>query len=165
MDRLGATVRRTVDLEVPAHVAYERMCRIEDYPLFRAGVRQVTAVAETTHRWILDGTAFTASLDERRPDELIRWHSVEGPACAEQIIVIPLSPRRSRLVVETTGPAELLARLAPDLGAFQHDVQRDHPGSGHYVNERPAHSFRHRSNWRDTLLRGRSSTGPGKHHS
>jgi hypothetical protein len=164
MDRLGATVRRTVDLEVPAHVAYERMCRIEDYPTFRGGVRQVTAVAETTHRWILDGCAFTARLDERRPDELIRWQSVEGPACAERIIVIPLSPRRCRLVVETTGPAELLARLAPDLGAFQHDVERDHPVAGHYVNERPAHSFRHRSNWRDALLRGRSSTGPGKHH-
>jgi uncharacterized membrane protein len=165
MDRRGKTVRRTVELDVPAHVAYERMCRVEEYPLFRAGVRLVTALSETRYRWELAGTAFTARLDERQPDALLRWRSIDGPACAERIDVEALSPRRSRLVVESSGPPEVLADLAADLARFKEIVERDQPSGGHYVNERPAAGFLHRSNWRDGLLRGRTSTGINEHHS
>jgi hypothetical protein len=161
MYRRGATVRRTVDLDVPAHVAYERMCRIEEYPTFRAGVRKVTALSETIHRWELTGTVFTARLDERSPDTLLRWHSVEGPSCAERVVVEVLAPRRCRVVVESSGPPDLLADLTVDLAWFRRQVERDHPFLGHHLNERLTSGFLHRSNWRDGLLHGPPGAGTG----
>jgi uncharacterized membrane protein len=152
-------MRHTVELDVPAHVTYERMYRVEEYPLFRHGVRLVTPVSEFTHRWELTDATFTAALVERRPDEALRWHSVDGPPCGELVLVRPLSPRRSVLTIESSGPPALLAQLAVDLSEFKRHVERDHPAAGHHVNERPLAACRNRSNWREGLLRGRTSTG------
>jgi hypothetical protein len=162
MDAPGTTLRGTVELDVPAHVAYERMCRMEEYPLFRHRVRQVTAVSDTLHRWELAETAFTAHLDERCAEGMLRWHSVEGPQCAERVEVRPITPRRSQLTVESSGPPDLVAQLAADLAEFKRHVERDHPPVGHFVNERPAASFRHRSNCRDDRMHGATSDGTGR---
>lgn len=152
---------------MPAHIAYERMCRVEEYPLYRAGVSRVTTLSDTSHRWELAGGAcavagagLTVQVDERRPDALLRWHSVDGPACAETVTIRSLSPRRSRLTVEVSGPVALLEHLVTDLIEFKRRVEQDHPATGHHVNERPVASFRHRSNWHDGRLRGRTRTGP-----
>jgi len=158
----GTTVRGSVEVEVPAHVAYERLCRIEEYPRYRAAVRRVTAVSETAHRWELAGGAFTAQLDERRPDEVLRWHAVDGPACREAITVQPLSPRRSLVTIAVSGAPEVLAEIAPDLRAFKCWVERDPAPAGHFTNERPAAPCRHRSNWRDSLVA--SPPPPGEKH-
>jgi uncharacterized membrane protein len=159
MQTRGSAVRRTVEVAVPAHVAYERMCRIEEYPLFRHQVREVSAVAEDTHYWDIAGTGFTAHLDIKEPDRLLQWHSVDGPACTETVAIEPLSPQRCLVTVELNGPATLIDGLAADLPEFKRRVEMDHPPVGHYVNERPATLNRHRSNWRDQRMIGRTSTG------
>lgn len=153
------TDRRSIDVNVPAHVTFERICRVEEYPRFRAGVRAVHALSETRHRWELAVHAFTARLDERRPDALLSWHSIDGAACGETLSVRPLSPRRSRLTVETTGPRHLIGQIAADLVAFKRLVERDHPPVGHHVNERAFTPARNRPNWRESRLNGRTSTG------
>jgi uncharacterized membrane protein len=157
-------MRRTVEVDVPAHVAYERICRTDEYPLYRTGVREVTALSETAHRWELDADRMTArvlttTVTERRPDELLRWRSVEGPTCGETVVVKPLSPRRSRVTIDASGPPSLLAGLVADLNEFKRRIEHDHPGTGHHVNERPATPCRHRSNWRDDRFRGPTTTG------
>ena len=159
METRGAAVRRTVEIAVPAHVAYERMCRIEEYPLFRHQVREVSALSEDVHRWELAGASFTAQLDERQPDRLLRWHSVDGPECEEVVAIRPLSPQRCLVTVELNGPATLIDGLAADLPEFKRRVERDHPPLGHFVNERPPTFNRHRSNWRDQRMIGRTSNG------
>jgi uncharacterized membrane protein len=142
-----------VELDVPAHITYERICRTDEYPLFRRGVRAVVPLSATRYRWELAGASFTATIDECRPDELLRWRSVEGPACGETVTIEPLSPRRSRLTVDVTAPRALLAGLVADLAEFKRRVEHDHPPVGHHVNERPAAACRHQSNWREDLIR------------
>lgn len=131
MDGPGTTARGSVDLAVPAHVAYERLCR---------------------HRWELGRGAFTAEVDERRPDELLRWHAVDGPVYQETLLVQPLSARRSRVTATATGEPALVAGVVADLSEFKRRVEGEPPA--HHVNERPATDCRHRSNWRDSLLSG-----------
>jgi uncharacterized membrane protein len=159
MEMRGAAVRRTVVVEVPAHVAFERMCRIEEYPLFRHQVREVSALTEDLHRWDLAGTSFTVQLDERQPDRLLRWHSIDGPPCEELVAVKELTPRRCQVTVELTGPAWLVDGLAADLPEFKRLVEQNHPRVGHFVNERPVTDGQHRSNWRERRMIGRTSTG------
>lgn len=159
MEMRGAAVRRTVVVEVPAHVAYERMCRIEEYPFFRHQVREVSALSEDVHRWELAGTSFTVQMDERQPDRLLRWHSTDGPVCDEVVAIKELTPRRCQVTVELNGPATLVDGLAVDLPEFKRRLEQDHPQVGHFVNERPSGDWRHRSNWRDQRMIGRTSAG------
>jgi hypothetical protein len=146
---------RSVELEVSARVAYQRICRIDEYHLYRAGVREVTALSDTAHRWRLDGASLTTRVAEQRPDRLLRWLSIEGPTCGETVTVEPLSPHRSRLSIEASGPPALLEHLVADLTEFKRRVERDHHAvpTGHFVNERPVVAGSHHSNWRDDLLR------------
>jgi hypothetical protein len=159
MEHGGAAVLRTVEIAVPAHVAYERMCRIEEYPLFRHQVREVLALSDDTLRWDLPGASFTAQLDMREPDRLLRWHSVDGPDCTETVTIKPLSPQRCLVTAELNGPATIVDGLAADLPEFKRRVEHDHPPLGHFVNERPPTLNRHRSNWREQRMIGRTSTG------
>ena len=129
MDVPGTTARGSVELAVPAHVAYERLCR---------------------HRWELGGAAFTAEGDERRPDELLRWHAVDGPVYHETLLVQPLSPHRSRVTATATGEPALVATVVADLSEFKRRVEGEPPA--HHANERPATDCRHRPNWRDSLV-------------
>jgi hypothetical protein len=159
METRGAAVRRTVEIAVPAHIAYERMCRIEEYPLFRHQVREVSALSDDTLRWELPGESFTARLDAREQDRLLQWHSVDGPECTETVTIKPLSPQRCLVTAELSGPATIVDGLAADLPEFKRRVEHDHPPVGHFVNERPPTFNRHRSNWREQRMIGRTSTG------
>jgi hypothetical protein len=153
--------RRSVELQVPAHVAYERLCRTDEYGEFRAGVRDVRPLAENAYLWELADIRFTARVVEQLPDRLLRWQSVHGPAWAETIAITPLSPQRSRVTIDTSGPPAMLAQVTADLSEFKRRLERDHPQVGHFVNERPTMAYRHRSNWRDDLCDGATADGPG----
>src|SRR5688572_23604035 len=110
MSARQSTVRRSAELDVPARVAFERICRVEDYPLVRDGVLRVSARSATEHRWELDETVFTARVRECRPDHLLRWQAVTGPVCEEILSVRALSPLRCLVCVTAVGPGELMAR-------------------------------------------------------
>jgi hypothetical protein len=159
MEMRGAAVRRTAVVEVPAHVAFERMCRIEEYPYYRHQVREVSALSEDVHRWDIAGASFTVQLDERQPDRLLRWHSIDGPPCDEVVAIKELTPRRCQVTVELNGPATLVDGLAVDLPEFKRLLEQAHPQVGHFVNERPAVDGHHRSNWRDRRMIGRTNAG------
>lgn len=159
METRGAAVRRTVEIAVPAHIAYERICRVEEYPLFRHQVRAVSALADDTLRWELPGVSFTAVFDVREQDRVVRWHTVDGPDCTETVTIHPLSPQRCLVTVDLSGPATIVDGLAADLPEFKRRVEQDHPPVGHFVNERPPTFARHRSNWREQRMIGRTSTG------
>jgi hypothetical protein len=135
----GTTARSSVELAVPAHVAYERLCR---------------------HRWELSGAGFIAEVDERRPDELLRWHAVGGPVYRETLLVQPLSARRSRVTATATGEPGLVATVGADLSEFKRRIEGD--PRGHHLNERPATDCRHRSNWRDSLVPAPAPTPGGQ---
>ncbi|GIJ52237.1 hypothetical protein Val02_91230 [Virgisporangium aliadipatigenens] len=162
MSARQTTVRMSVELDVPDRVAFERICRIEDHPQYRTGVLRVQTRSETEFRGELAESVFTARIRRREPDHLLHWQTVTGPTYEEIVTVEPVSTLRSRIIVEATGPGDLMSQLALDVIEFKRAVERDHPHGGHHANELPPASFRHRSNWRDGLLYGR--TGAGEPH-
>lgn len=98
-----STVRESIDVAVPVHIAYERLCHFEDYPRFMEGVHEVTQVSDDMAHWIMevDGqtTEFNARVTEL-PDELVAWQSIDGPRIAEKMMFQELSEDRTRIVCE-----------------------------------------------------------------
>src|SRR3954471_8968229 len=98
-----STVRESIDVAVPVHIAYERLCHFEDYPRFMEGVHEVTQVSDDMAHWVMevDGrtTEFNARVTEL-PDELVAWQSIDGPRIAEKMMFQELSEERTRIVCE-----------------------------------------------------------------
>src|SRR4051812_26084365 len=98
-----STVRETIDVAVPVHIAYERLCHLEDYPRFMEGVHEVTQVSDDMAHWVMEvegrTTEFNARVTEL-PDELVAWQSIDGPRIAEKMMFQELSADRTRIICE-----------------------------------------------------------------
>jgi uncharacterized membrane protein len=96
--------RESIEVSVPAGVAYERLSHFEEYPLFMAGVKEVTPMPDNMAHWVLElggaQTEFDARVTDRRPGELLAWCSVDGPRLAETVRFQPVAPARTRITAE-----------------------------------------------------------------
>jgi len=60
-----STVRESIDVSVPVHIAYERLCHFEDYPQFMQGVQEVTQVSDDLAHWVMDLDGTTTEFNAR----------------------------------------------------------------------------------------------------
>src|SRR4051794_25652283 len=134
-------VRESVDVSVPVHVAYERLCHFEEYPQFMPDVREVSRVSDTMAHWVMDlagtHTEFDARVTARRPDELLAWQAIDGPGLSEKMVFQSLSADRCRIIAELGVdarafiPGEALAResldrmLKAELAGFKRYIEAD----------------------------------------
>jgi ribosome-associated toxin RatA of RatAB toxin-antitoxin module len=138
-------VRESVDVAVPVHVAYERLCHFEEYPQFMTDVQEVTQISDDMAHWVMDfdGTAaeFDARITDQRPDELLAWQTIDGPRLAEKMTFQRLAEDRTRIVAELDldakafMPSEAHAkqaidrRLKADLASFKQYIEADISGT------------------------------------
>jgi ribosome-associated toxin RatA of RatAB toxin-antitoxin module len=137
-------VRESIDVAVPVHVAYERLCHFEEYPHFMAGVQEVTQISEDISHWVvdLDGTQaeFDTRVTGRRTDEMLSWHSIDGPQLGETVTFEALGDDRTRIIAELELEAQALMpteahgqesldrRLKADLDGFKHYIEESTEG-------------------------------------
>jgi uncharacterized membrane protein len=140
-----STVRDSIDVAVPVRVAYERMCRFEDFPRFRPGVRQVSPPIGDLAHWAMDldnsHTEFKARITDRRPDELLTWQAVDGPRLVETVRFVELTDDRTRIVAELDVDAQrllttdthaqewLMRWLKADLIGLKEYIEHDTPAA------------------------------------
>jgi ribosome-associated toxin RatA of RatAB toxin-antitoxin module len=134
-------VRESIDIGVPVHVAYERLCHFEEYPHFMAGVQEVTQISADISHWIMDldgaPAEFDARITNQRTDELLSWQAIDGPRLAETVTFHPLSEDRTRIIAELEmeamalmpteayGEESLDRRLKADLDGFKQYIEAD----------------------------------------
>ncbi len=138
-------VRESVDVAVPVHVAYERLCHFEEYPHFMSGVQEVTQISDDRAHWVMDlaGThaEFDARITDQRPDEVLAWKAIDGPRLKEKMTFQRLADDRTRIVAELDldakafMPSEVHAkqsldrRLKADLDSFKQYIEADISGT------------------------------------
>jgi uncharacterized membrane protein len=146
-----STVRGTIDVAVPARVAYDRLCHLENYAQFMSGVTDSTRLSDTSAHLVMDlaGTRaeFDARITEQRPGELVTWQAAisdpahvpargEGAQLCETVRLEALSDSKTRVIAELQIDAEQLMpseahaqdvlnrRLKADLRGFKKYVER-----------------------------------------
>ena len=107
-----STVRDSIEVAVPARVAYEGLSHFENYPQFMSGVMNVTPLSETTAHMVLDldgnRAEFDACITEARQDEFLCWEAMTGPQLSETVRLEQITDSTTRVIAELQIDAQQL---------------------------------------------------------
>ena len=140
-------IERSIDVNVPVHMAYEQWTRFEEFPQFMEGVEEVRRLDAKRLHWVanIGGTRkeWDAQITEDVPDQRIAWRSEAGEFTAGVVTFQPLGADRTRMTVrfeyEPQGVKETLGdwlglvsrRVENDLERFKAVVEaRDRASAG-----------------------------------
>ncbi|WP_333774638.1 SRPBCC family protein [Streptomyces sp. IBSBF 3136] len=77
-----STVRKSVDVDVPVHTAYNQWTQFEDFPNFMEGVEEVRQLDDRHNHWTtkIGGVRreFDTEIVDQLPDDRITWRAVDG---------------------------------------------------------------------------------------
>jgi HSP20 family molecular chaperone IbpA len=159
-----AIIEQSIDINVPAHAAYEQLMHFEQYPRFMEGVEEVRRLDATHLHWRARmgarDTEWDAEITEQVPDRCIAWRSVGGVRNEGRVQLLQVEADLTRvtltmnneLEVQASGQPgtdeaaemeDVLARRAQqDLARFKKFAESAHGGSGewrdtvHHAGER-----------------------------
>ncbi|GAA0739881.1 SRPBCC family protein [Dactylosporangium roseum] len=130
-----STARESIEVAVPARIAYEQLAHFENYPRFMSGVMSMAPIDESTAHMVLDiggsRAEFDARITEARPGEFLCWEAMDGPQVSEALRLEPMADGMTRIIAELQidarelMPAEehaaevLNRRLKADLKGFK----------------------------------------------
>jgi uncharacterized membrane protein len=130
-----STVRESIEVAVPAGVAYEGLSHFENYPQFMSGMIKMTPLTDTSAHIVLDlagnRAEFDACITESRPGEFLCWEAMDGPQVSETMRLEAVDDTHTRIVAELQLDAQQLMpsekhagevlnrRLKADLTGFK----------------------------------------------
>jgi len=98
-----ARIQQSVDIGVPAHVAYNQMTQFEDYPRFMQEVESAQQVDDTHVRWTTrigqQTRDWNSEIIEQQPDQSIAWRNLDGPVNTGRVDVQALGENGARVTL------------------------------------------------------------------
>ncbi|WP_194712521.1 SRPBCC family protein [Noviherbaspirillum soli] len=96
-----ARIQQSVDINVPAHVAYNQLTQFEDYPRFMQEVESAQQVDNTHVRWTTrigqQTRDWNSEIIEQQPDQSIAWRNLDGPVNTGRVDVQALGENGARV--------------------------------------------------------------------
>jgi hypothetical protein len=96
-----ARIQQSVDISVPARVAYNQLTQFEDYPRFMQEVESAQQVDDTHVRWTTrigqQKRDWNSEIIEQQPDQCIAWRNLEGPVNTGRVDVEALGEQAARV--------------------------------------------------------------------
>lgn len=110
-------IAQSIDIGVPAHVAYQQLSQFENYPGFMQDVEAVRQLDDTHLHWTTKmadrNVEWDATIVEQIPDRCIAWHNTNGPANAGRVEVQEVSSQSSRVTMALESGTEHLPGSPP----------------------------------------------------
>ena len=119
-----ARIQQSVEIGVPAHVAYNQLTQFEDYPRFMEEVESAEQVDDTHVRWTTKigqhARDWQSEIVEQKPDQCIAWRNVEGPVSTGRVEVQELGADSTRVTFtvesEAASAGEAAEAMARQVG-------------------------------------------------
>lgn len=96
-----ARIQQSVDISVPAHVAYNQLTQFGDYPRFMQEVESAQQVDDTHVRWTTrigqQTRDWNSEIIEQQPDQCIAWRNLDGPVNTGRVDVQALGENGARV--------------------------------------------------------------------
>ena len=124
------SVTKSVDVDVPVHIAYNQWTQFESFPHFMGGVESITQTDDTHNHWVtkIGGVQreFDTKITEQHADERVAWTSVDGTDHAGVVTFHRLGESETRVTVQLDwNPDGLLEKAGALVGVDDHQVSAD----------------------------------------
>jgi uncharacterized membrane protein len=123
-----STHEHTIVVDRPVSVVYDEWSQFENYPEFMDNVENVKQLDATTTHWKVRvggiEREYDATVIERRPDEVIEWHTVDGPDQGGMVAFAPIDDSRTRITLTMVfQPVGLTENVGDTFGAVSAGVE------------------------------------------
>ena len=125
-----ATVKESIDVDVPLSTAYNQWTQFEEFPKFMEGVDSVKQIDDTHLKWIAEvggkRREWQAEIVEQVPDRKIAWRSLDENGPNGIVEFEQLGEDKTLVTVEMAYDAEgLTEQLGSAIGMDSRQVKRD----------------------------------------
>ena len=123
-------VEKTIEVDVPVHIAYNQWTQFEDFPQFMGGVDQVRQVGAALTHWVAQIAGvrreWDAAILEQVPDSKVAWAATTGATNAGAVYFQSLGPARTlvRLHLEYE-PEGLVEKVGDFLNVVSRQAEGD----------------------------------------
>lgn len=135
-----SSASHSIDIRVPARIAYDRLARFEDYSRFIVDVEAVRRLDDTHLHWIMRiadrPLEWDAEITEQEPDRCIAWRSTGGRTNGGRVEVQAVGPDASRVTLTLESAQEQVPaspagnsgedaalRLEPDMARLKDFIE------------------------------------------
>jgi len=146
-----AQIEKSIEVDVPARIAYDQWTQFEEFPQFMEGVERVTQRDDRFLDWTAtvggQTRSWTAEITDQTPGKSIAWKATEGTQNAGAVAFQDLGPDRSRVALtidaEPDGAVEgvgvalgfLDRRVDGDLKRFKQFIEQRRQPTGAWAGE------------------------------
>lgn len=122
------TIEKSIEIGVPAQVAYNQWTQFEEFPRFMEGVEEVRQIDDNHLHWRAQFAGqeveWDAEIIEQVPDRLVAWRSIGGMSVEGQVTFSPLSAERCRVDARIDyQPEGLLQKTGDALGFVSRRIE------------------------------------------
>ncbi|HEX2486214.1 MAG TPA: SRPBCC family protein [Myxococcota bacterium] len=125
-----SSIEKSIEVNVPASVAYNQWTQFEEFPRFMEGVETVRQLDDRHLQWRAEIGGKTlewkAEISEQIPDKRIAWHSLEGARNAGVVTFHRLTDDKTRIMLQLDyEPQGAVENVGDWLGVASSRVQGD----------------------------------------
>jgi len=125
-----ATVKESIEVDVPVSTAYNQWTQFEEFPTFMEGVESVKQIDDTHLRWVAEAGGkrreWKAEIVDQVPDQKIAWRATDGDGPNGIVEFEPLGEDKTLVTVEMAYKAEgLTEQLGSAVGIDSRQVKGD----------------------------------------
>jgi uncharacterized membrane protein len=136
-----ATVQKSIDVDVPATIAYNQWTQFEEFPSFMEGVESVQQIDDRHLHWRANVGGkveeWDAEISEQIPDKRIAWQSTSGAPNGGAVTFHRISDRQCRIMLQIDyAPQTWVENLGDLLGFLGRRVQGDIERFKEFIEER-----------------------------
>jgi uncharacterized membrane protein len=150
-------INETIDVNVPARVAYDQWNQFEEYPNFMDGIDAVYQIDDRRLEWhaAIAGMPkkWRARITEQVPDQRIAWTSIEGARNAGVVTFHRLDDENVRIALQMqVEPDGAVESIGDALGLVQRRAAGDLERFKAFIEERGTPT----GGWRGTVEQARA---------
>jgi uncharacterized membrane protein len=140
---LVRTIEKSVEINVPAEVAYNQWTQFEEFPRFMDGVKEVRQVDDRHLHWCAEvggkKEEWDAEIAEQIPDKRIAWKSTTGAKHAGVVTFHRIDPDHCKVMLQMDyEPEGIVENLGDVIGVTERRVTGDLERFKKFIEERGA---------------------------
>jgi len=125
-----ATVKESIEVDVPVSTAYNQWTQFEEFPRFMEGVQSVTQIDDTHLRWVAEvggkRREWHAEIVDQVPDQKVAWRAIDDDGSNGIVEFESLGEDKTLITLEMAyEPEGLTEQLGAVIGMDSRQVKKD----------------------------------------